>query len=240
MSAALSHVLVVDDHREIRDALARYLTQQGLRVSVAANAAAARKLLDSRLVDVVVLDVMMPGEDGFSLCRHIRETRGVPVIFLSARSEEVDRVMGLQIGGDDYLVKPFSPRELLARIHAVHRRAHELPPNRQPPTTRQFRFAGMTLDAASREIIRADGTVVYLSSTEFQLLLTLLEHAQVVLSREQLLERLRGRVPEAFERSIDTQISRLRRKLQDNAKEPRLIKTAWGSGYVLATEVERL
>jgi two-component system OmpR family response regulator len=186
----------------------------------------------------VVLDVMMPGEDGLRFCRRLREGGSTPVIFLSARTDEVDRILGLEMGGDDYVAKPFSPRELLARILAVLRRTHELPPSQARPKLRQARFERWTFNIPERELVREDGRVVALSGAEFRLLSAFVEQPQVVFSREQLLERLKGRKAElVFDRSIDTQISRLRRKLEDDPKEPRLIRTARGEGYVFAVEV---
>lgn len=232
------HILVVDDHREIREPLARYLKVNGLKTSVAESAAAARAILDGTHIDLIVLDIMMQGEDGLKFCRRLREESRIPIIFLSARTEEVDRILGLEMGGDDYLTKPFSPRELLARIHAVLRRADELPPRQMPPSLRLARFDRWTLNIPERELIADDGRVISLSGAEFRLLCMFVERPQVVFSREQLLERLRGRKADlVFDRSIDTQISRLRRKLGDDSKEPRLIRTARGEGYVLAAEV---
>ena len=232
------HILVVDDHRDIREPLARYLRQHGLRVSMAENAAAARKTLRSGAFDLVVLDVMMPGEDGLGLCRHLRETSDIPVILLTAMAEETDRVVGLEIGADDYVTKPFNPRELLARIKAVLRRAHSLPPQKQAAAV-SLRFDGWTLQVAARELIGPDGVAVPLSTAEFQLLTAFVEHPRMVLSRDQLLDLTRGREAAPFDRSIDNQVSRLRRKIEADPKNPQIIKTVWGGGYSFVAEVER-
>jgi two-component system OmpR family response regulator len=239
MADAAPHVLIVDDHRDIRDALSRYLQDNGLKVTMAESASSARRVLSQREIDLVVLDIMMPGEDGLSLCRSVREHRGTPVIFLSARTEELDRIVGLEVGADDYLTKPFSPRELLARIHAVLRRTNELPPGQRPKIGSRVRFGAWVLHGPERQVVGRDGVVVSLSSTEYALLAIFIEHPNVVLTRDQLLDRVKGRgADEVFDRSIDTQISRLRRKLEDDPRNPKLIKTAWGAGYLFASTVE--
>jgi two-component system, OmpR family, response regulator len=234
-----AHILIVDDHRDIRDLLARYLTKNGYRVSTADGSAAARRLLDRGAVELVVLDVMMPGEDGLALCRHLRATSAVPVILLTAMAEDTDRVIGLEMGADDYVTKPFNPRELLARIRAVLRRTHSLPPAREGMDADQIRFDRWTLKVAQRELLGEDGVATPLSTAEFQLLAALLRHPKMVLSRDQLLDLTRGRAAAVFDRSIDNQISRLRRKIEADPKHPALIKTVWGGGYMLAADVER-
>jgi two-component system OmpR family response regulator len=234
-----AHILVVDDHREIRDLLARYLVKHGLRVSVAESAAKARRVLETSAIDLVVLDVMMPGEDGLSLCRHLRATTGLPVIMLTAMAEDTDRVVGLEMGADDYVVKPFNPRELLARIKAVLRRANSLPQQRTASDARTVRFERWRLDLGRRELIDQEGVGIPLSTGEFSLLSALLNHPQMVLSRDQLLDLTRGRAANVFDRSIDNQVSRLRKKIEADPKEPTLIKTVWGGGYVLAADVEQ-
>ncbi len=233
------HILVVDDHRDIRDLVARYLAKHGLRVTTAEGGAAMKRALKASALDLVVLDIMMPGEDGLSLCRHLRETTDLPVILLTAMAEETDRVIGLEIGADDYVTKPFNPRELLARIKAVLRRAQSLPRQRAAAPAGQIRFGGWTFNAAQREVLGADGTAVPLSSAEFQLLSAFLEHPNMVLSRDQLLDLTQGRAAKVFDRSIDNQVSRLRRKIETDPKNPALIKTVWGGGYILAAEIER-
>ncbi len=239
MAETAPHILVVADHRDIRELLAKYLTRHGLRVSTADGGVAMKRVLKTSAVDLVVLDVMMPGEDGLSLCRHLRETSGLPVILLTAMAEETDRVVGLEIGADDYLTKPFNPRELLARIKAVLRRAQSLPAQAAPLERGLLRFAGWTFDPARREVTGQDGTAVPLSTAEFQLLSAFLRHPRMVLSREQLLDLTQGRATKVFDRSIDNQVSRLRRKIEADPKSPALIKTVWGGGYLFAAEVER-
>jgi two-component system OmpR family response regulator len=236
---AQPHVLVVDDHREIRDSLQAYLSKHGYRVSIANNATVARKVLTTSAIDLVVLDIMMPGEDGLALCRFLRETTGVPIILLTAMTEDTDRVVGLEMGADDYVTKPFNPRELLARIKAVLRRTHALPPQRQPLTSDTLRFERWTLDVRRRELIGEDGVAVPLSTAEFLLLSAFLNHPHMVLSRDQLLDLTRGRDPLVFDRSIDNQVSRLRKKIEVDPKRPTLIKTHWGGGYSFTAEVKR-
>lgn len=231
------HILVVDDHRDIRETLARYLQKNGLRVSAADGGAAMRKSLKTGAIDLVVLDVMMPGEDGLSLCRHLRETTDIPVILLTARGEETDRIVGLEIGADDYVSKPFSPRELLARIHAVLRRARSLPRPRDAVAGRRLRFDRWTLDADRRELVGPDDVAVPLSTAEFRLLVAFLQRPKMVLSRDQLLDLTSGRGGDAFDRSIDNQVSRLRKKVEDDPKNPVLIKTVWGGGYMFSADV---
>ena len=234
---ASPHILIVDDQRDIREPLGRYLLKHGLRVSAAADGAQARDLLRRSAVDLVVLDVMMPGEDGLSLCRHLRETTGVPVILLTAMADEADRIVGLEIGADDYVVKPFNPRELLARIKAVLRRAASLPRSKDGIATRKLAFDRWTFDVDRREVAGADGVAVPLSTAEFRLLLAFVQRPRMVLSRDQLLDLTSGRDAQPFDRSIDNQVSRLRKKLEADPKNPAVIKTVWGGGYVLSADV---
>jgi two-component system OmpR family response regulator len=234
-----AHILVVDDHREIRDLLSRYLIKHGFRVSTAESAAKARRLLETSAIDLIVLDLMMPGEDGLSLCRQLRATSDVPVIMLTAMAEDTDRVVGLEMGADDYVVKPFNPRELLARVKAVLRRANSLPHQRQRPGADRIRFDRWVLNVPQRELVGEDGVAIPLSTSEFLLLSALLNHPKMVLSRDQLLDLTRGRAANVFDRSIDNQVSRLRKKIEADPKEPGLIKTVWGGGYMLAAEVQR-
>jgi two-component system OmpR family response regulator len=233
------HILVVDDHRDIRDLIARYLAKHGFRASVAESAAAARKMLQAADIDLLVLDIMMPGEDGLSLTRFLRENHDIPVILLTAMGEETDRIVGLEVGADDYLGKPFNPRELLARIKAVLRRTQTLPRGTARPAGR-LRFGRFTLDAGRRELIDDNGIAVALSSGELRLLLALIERPGMVLSRDQLLDLTRGRAAQPFDRSVDNQVSRLRRKIESDPRNPQLIKTAWGDGYCFAGRVEHL
>lgn len=234
-----SHLLVVDDHREIRESLSDYLRQHGYRVSPVESAAAARKALAASAIDLAVLDIMMPGEDGLALCRSLRETTDLPIILLTAMVEDTDRVVGLEMGADDYVTKPFNPRELLARIKAVLRRTHTLPPQRQPLASHTIRFDRWTLDVDRRELNGEDGIGIALSTTEFLLLSAFLNHPHMVLSRDQLLDLTRGREGDVFDRSIDNQVSRLRKKIEADPKHPTLIKTHWGGGYQFTAQVER-
>ncbi|WP_395645898.1 response regulator [Terricaulis sp.] len=233
------HILVVDDHREIRESLAQFLRKNGRRSTAVENAEAARKAIKENRIDLVILDIMMPGEDGLQLCRHIRESNHIPVILLSARAEELDRIIGLEVGADDYVVKPFNPRELLARIDAVLRRTHALPPSAETPTGDALRFDRWTLKLAERELVDDSGVAHELSTGEYRLLLTFLQRPKVVLSRDQLLDLAFDRGSDVFDRAVDTQVSRLRRKIETDARTPKLIKTVWGGGYVFTAPVEK-
>jgi DNA-binding response OmpR family regulator len=234
------HILLVDDERDIRDPLASYLSRNGLRVTKAENAAAARQLLTAYAIDLVLLDIMMPGEDGLSLAGYIRATTTIPVILLTARAEEMDRVVGLEIGADDYVTKPFSPRELLARIKAVLRRVGDNGQLVRAPDTDSYSFGAWLLKSGERELVGEDGVATPLSTGEYNLLHALVTHPRRVLTREQLLDLSQGRELAAFERSIDNHISRLRKKIEVNSSDPRLIKTVWGGGYMLAADVKKL
>ena len=231
------HIAVVDDHRDIRDLVSKYLAQHGYRVSQAESAAAFRRLMEKSAIDLVVLDVMMPGEDGLSLCRELRSTSDIPVIMLTAMAEDTDRIVGLEIGADDYLTKPFNPRELLARIKSVLRRVQSLPPQRATPKSREMRFDRWSLNVGRRELMDDTGVAVPLSTAEFRLLSAFLDHAGLVLSRDQLLDLTVGRAADPFDRSIDNQVSRLRKKIEADPKSPALIKTHWGGGYSFSAEV---
>ena len=231
------HLLVVDDNREIRDLLARFMAKHEFRVSTAEDGKAMRRVLETSRIDLVILDLMLPGEDGLVLCRELRARSNIPIVMLTAMGEETDLIVGLEMGADDYVPKPFNPRELLARVKAVLRRAQSLPEQGQAPEQTVLRFAGWTFDLARREIVSADGVAVPLSTGEFDLLATFVAHPRHVLSRDQLLDLTRGREAAAFDRSIDTQVSRLRRKIEKDAKDPQIIKTVWGGGYVFTPEV---
>lgn len=235
------HILVVDDDIEIRDLLAEYLTRNGLKVTTAAGGPQMRAALAVTQVDLIVLDLMLPGEDGLVLCRDLR-ARGsdpVPILMLTARSDDADRIVGLEMGADDYIAKPFVARELLARIRAVLRRTRMLPPNlRLEETTRMLGFGEWMLDTTARHLIDAEGTTVSLSGAEYRLLRLFLDHRQRVLSRDQLLNLTQGRDAELFDRSIDLLVCRLRQRLRDDAREPRYIKTVRNEGYVFAVAVE--
>jgi len=232
------HILVVDDHREIRDLVSRALTKEGFRVSATTDGKAMRKVLADSRIDLILLDLMLPGEDGLSLCRSLRAESNVPVIMLTAKGDEVDRVIGLEMGADDYLPKPFGSRELIARIRAVLRRAQE-PSAAADPKHRPkcYRFDRWALDTGARELVREDGVAVPLSTGEYDLLIVLVERPQRVLSRDQLLDLARGRTASGLDRSIDTQVSRLRRKLELDAGDPKIIKTVWGGGYMFTPAV---
>jgi two-component system OmpR family response regulator len=234
------HILIVDDNREIRELLAKYLAKNGMRVSQSASAADARRALKEKAIDLIVLDIMMPGEDGLSLCRHIQETSEKPVIFLSAMAEDTDRIVGLEIGADDYLTKPFNPRELLARIKAVTRRSNTLPQAETALSDNRhaIRFDRWVFDPERREVRGEDGTALNLSTGEFRLLSVLLRHPGVVMTRDRLLDLTRGRDSAPFDRSMDNQVSRLRKKLERDPKNPEIIKTVWGGGYVLSCRVD--
>lgn len=235
---ARTRLLIVDDEASIREPLCEYLIGQGFAAQGAADAASARAMLTGGGFDLVICDIMMPGEDGLSLTRFIREGSGVPVILLTARSEETERVVGLEIGADDYVVKPFSPRELVARIRAVLRRAPAATAGHEDDGE-TYRFNGWVLAVDGRVLHHADGRDIALSSGEFQLLLSLLRHPRKVMTRDHLLDQVRGRDADIFDRSIDNLVSRLRRKVEDDARHPHLIKTVWGGGYVLSAEVIR-
>lgn len=235
------HILIVDDDVEIHRLLNRLLQQYGFRVTVAGDGRAMRKALADWQIDLVVLDVMLPGEDGFALCRAVRQTSRMPIIMLTAVAGDADRILGLELGADDYLVKPFNPRELVARIRAVLRRA-ETPTEAAPAPAAgaRLRFAGWELSVGGRELRAPDGTVVHLSTGEFQLLTIFLANPQRILTRDQLVDRMRGQSTLPFDRSIDIQVSRLRRKIEGDPREPGLIKTVRGQGYQFCAEVEAL
>ena len=237
MNQGSPHILVVDDHSEIRDLLKRFLEQHGMRVSCARDGKEMKRLLDEREFDLLVLDLMMPGEDGLTLCHELRVKSRLPIIMLTAMGEETDRIIGLEMGADDYLAKPFNPRELLARIKAVMRRT-QVESQPVPETlTRDLRFDRWLLDINRRELVDEEGVGMSLSTAEFDLLKVFLERPQRVLSRDQLLDLARGREAVAFDRAIDTLVSRLRRKLERDPKNPELIKTIWGGGYLFAADV---
>jgi two-component system, OmpR family, response regulator len=229
---------VVDDDREIRASLRDYLRLRGFRASIASDSRELDRLLATANPDLIVLDIMMPGEDGLSVCKRLQETSQVPIILLTALTENTDRVVGLELGADDYVAKPFDPRELVARIRSVLRRSRMLP-RRQQRARGLVRFDRWRLDLGRRELLREDDVAVKLSSGEHLLLVSLIEHAGLALTREQLLDLTKGREAQLFDRSIDNQISRLRRKVEADPKNPRIILTQWGGGYVFAAEVER-
>ena len=242
MSENGPHILVVDDHRDIRESLARYLRKNGLRSSVADSAAQARKFLKAAAVDLIVLDIMMPGEDGLSLCRSLVESGTVPVILLTAMAEDTDRIVGLEIGADDYVTKPWDERELLARIRSVMRRVTErrsAGAKAIDAEQRQVSFNGWILNLDSRELKNPEGRKIELTSGEFSLLNEFIEKAGRVLSRDHLLRAIYSRDWEPFDRSIDVLVTRLRRKIEADSRHPEIIKTVRGTGYMFAAAIKR-
>jgi two-component system, OmpR family, response regulator len=233
-----AHLLVVDDHPDIRQSLTVYLQRQGWRVLAAADAREADLLLAQERIDLVVLDVMMPGEDGLSLCRRIAGAQTAPVILLTAMDRSADKLAGFDSGADDYVVKPFDPPELVARIRTVLRRWRRgaAAPAVQD-TQRSYRFDGWTLDLGRRALFDRAGKPVALSGAEFRLLRVLVEHPGEVLSRDRLLDLVGDGEATNFDRSIDSQVSRLRKKLEPDPRRPGLLKTVWGNGYLFATAV---
>ncbi|OJX82944.1 response regulator [Magnetospirillum sp. 64-120] len=245
---AQPHILVIDDDLEIGALLKEFLGMQGFTVTTAGDGATMRKIVETETVDLVILDLMLPGEDGLSLCRFLRDTTRLPVIMLTAMGSETDRVVGLEMGADDYLAKPFSTRELLARIKAVLRRVNDreqpegetaLAAPRHIPHRDVITFAGWILDSGRRQLSSSDGVLVEITGGEFDLLMAFLLNPQRVLNRDQLLDLTRGRVAGPLDRTIDVQVGRLRRKLEVDPRNPELIKTVRGGGYVLATDVRR-
>lgn len=237
----MDHVMIVDDDREIRELAGSFLRKNGLNVTLAADGRQMRSLLESLTVDLIVLDIMMPGDDGLVLCRELRsgKHRRIPILMLTARSDDMDRVLGLEMGADDYLVKPFVARELLARIKAILRRTRMLPPNFQVTEPgREITFGNWRLDTTARHLLDADGTIVALSGAEYRLLRVFLDHPQRVLNRDQLLNLTQGRDADFFGRSIDLLVSRLRQRLREDAREPLYIKTVRSEGYVFSAAVE--
>ena len=231
-------ILIVDDDPEIRRLLVDYLARNGLTALAARDGREMWQALERNSVDLIVLDLMLPDSDGLTLCRDLRAKSTLPVLMLTARGEETDRIIGIEMGADDYLVKPFNPRELLARIKSILRRTRALPPNLLPEATRYLCFEGWNLDTATRLLTSPDGVATPLSGGEYRLLRILLDHPNRVLNRDQLIELTQGREAEAYDRAIDVQVSRLRQRLRDDSREPRLIKTVRGEGYVLACAVE--
>ncbi|MDX1592909.1 MAG: response regulator [Gammaproteobacteria bacterium] len=231
-------ILIVDDDTGIRQLLGDYLVRQGFRTRAVGDGAAMWRDLERHAVDLVVLDLMLPGDDGLELCRKLRMRSTLPVIMLTARGDAADRIVGLELGADDYLPKPFEPRELVARIRATLRRARGGPAPALPSTGDRLRFDGWQLDRRARELHDPDGTLVPLSSGEYRLLEVFVEHPNRPLSRERLLDLLQGREAGPFDRSVDVQVSRLRRRLRDDPREARLIKTVRNAGYLFAARVE--
>jgi len=232
------HILVVEDDREISALVARYLRTNECRVSLAANGRELDRLLDGAKVDLIVLDLMLPGEDGLSLCKRLRARSPVPIIMLTAKADEVDRILGLEMGADDYMPKPFNPRELLARIRAVLRRAAGTTAEPTANGARMLTFVGWQIDRLLREVRNPAGARVALTDAEFGLLQAFCDRPQRVLSRDQLLELTQGRTAAAFERSVDILVSRLRRKIELDPQDPSIIKTVRSGGYLFTPAVE--
>ena len=236
--AAQDHVLVVDDDAEIRVLLTEYFQRNGYRLTAVGDGKALWATMACANPDIVILDIMLLGEDGLTLCRELRARYDVPIIMLTARGEETDRIVGLELGADDYVSKPFNPRELLARVKSVLRRSRALPDNLKPREASLIRFAGWALDTATRDLLSPDGVVVALSGTEFKLLHVFLSHPNRILNRDQLIDLMLARDAGPFDRAIDVQVSRLRHRLADDAREASIIKTVRGQGYVFAARVE--
>jgi len=236
---APTSLLLVDDEPSLREPLAEYLARQGFVVHEAESAAAARTKLAQVTPDLVLLDIMMPGEDGLSLCRHLVESRRLPTILLTAKGEAMDRIIGLEIGADDYVTKPFEPRELVARIRSVLRRA-ERPAAPATDDELLYEFEGWQLDPLKHRLTDPDGALVPLSTAEFRMLRAFCDHPRQVLDRDRLLDMVQGREAHLFDRAVDNQISRLRRKIEADSRDPRFIQTVRGGGYRFATDVARL
>jgi len=233
------HILIVDDHREIRELLAKFLTKNGLRVSVASGGVEMRQQLRAGAPDLIVLDIMMPGEDGLALCRQVRQDSDIPIVLLTAVSEETDKIVGLELGADDYVTKPFNPRELLARIRAILRRSSS-GRSAAVASEKRFAFDRWVLDGARRLLTDAQGEEISLGTAEYRVLQALVSRPGIVLSRDQLLDITAGRSAQLFDRSIDNLVSRLRKRIERDPQHPQIIKTVWGDGYVCAAPVTEM
>ena len=233
-------ILLVDDETTLREPLGEYLTGQGFAVTEADSAAAARSELTAMRPDLVLLDVMMPGEDGLSLCRHLVETQALPVIFLTAKGEAMDRILGLELGADDYVVKPFEPRELVARIRTVLRRVDRSAAPQAEMEDWHYEFESWLLDPLKRKLIDPEGVTVPISTAEFRLLRAFLDSPRQVLDRDLLLDLVQGRTAHLFDRAVDNQVSRLRRKIEADTSDPHFILTVRGGGYRFAAGVKRV
>ena len=237
MNDSTHKILVVDDDQRLRDLLNRYLTEQGFAVKAVENSAMMEKALAHERYDLMVLDLMLPGEDGLSICRRLRGSKSeLPIIMLTAKGDDIDRIVGLEMGADDYLPKPFNPRELVARIHAVLRRRSAPPPPGAPAGDEEsIAFGSVLLNLATREISRGKATT-QLTTGEFAVLKVLVQHPRQPLSRDKLMELARGREYDVFDRAIDVQVSRLRKLVEDDPSRPRYIQTVWGFGYVFVPD----
>lgn len=234
-----SKILIVEDNTELRGLVSKYLKNDGYRISTAGNGREMLRALNDEQIDLIILDVMLPGQDGLFLCRNLRASSSKPVIIISAKGDELDRVLGLKMGADDYVTKPFSMAELSARIEAVLRRADTGLSIAANEEFKGYQFSRWFFDLERRELIENNDIIVPLSTGEFDLLNVFVQRPNRMLSRDQLLDLARGRDATVYDRSIDTQISRLRRKIEIDPREPEIIKTVWGGGYVFATEVSR-
>jgi two-component system OmpR family response regulator len=234
-----TQLLIVDDDREIRDLVARFLTQHGYRVFTARDSVSMDDVLKTTHIDLLILDLMLPGKGGLEICRDFRATSNMPILVLTAMGDQTDRIVGLEMGADDYLAKPFSPRELLARIRAILRRV-SLPAatGSTMPPAKTMKFAGWKLDLGRRRLEAPDGVIVDLTTGEYELLMAFAEHPQRVMTRNQLLDLARGRDATPFDRSIDVQVSRIRRKIEADPKSPAMIITVRGDGYMFTPDVE--
>ncbi|MEL7188645.1 MAG: response regulator transcription factor [Pseudomonadota bacterium] len=232
-------VLLVDDEATLREPLAEYLTGQGFEVTETESAASARAHLTTSTPDIVLLDIMMPGEDGLSFCRHLVETQRLPVIFLTARTESTDRIIGLELGADDYISKPFEPRELVARIRTVLRRVGREPAPNVQSDDWHYQFEDWRLDPLKRKLTDPEGVTVAISTAEFRLLRAFLDNPRSVLDRDKLLDMVQGRTAHLFDRAVDNQVSRLRRKIETDTRNPQFIQTVRGGGYRFAASVKR-
>ena len=241
-------ILIVDDNKEIRESLSEYLINNELECNIAMDAVQAREMLSKKNYDLIILDIMMPGEDGLSLCRYIFENYKIPVILLTAKDEDTDKIIGLEVGADDYLSKPFNPRELLARIKSVLRRTtitegalkeKNTDNDKQNINNQLLKFGEWTLNIDQQEISKKSSKPIELSTGEFRLLLAFIENPKKILSRDQLLDIVSNRSLAAFDRSIDNQISRLRKKIELDPKKPKYIKTVWGGGYSFNSSIEK-
>lgn len=230
-------LLIVDDDAGIRDLLSEFLAQHGFQTVSAVDGNEMRAMLTKQTIDLIILDIMLPGEDGLTLCRQLRAHSHIPILMLTAIGEEVDRIVGLEMGADDYLNKPFHPRELLARIKAILRRAQNPTRESTPPKSLIYHFSGWTLNSGLRKLLSPENLEINLSAGEYALLLLFLERPQQVLTRDQLMELTKNRMAGPFDRSIDIQISRLRNRIEENMKNPLIIKTVRNGGYILATTV---
>jgi two-component system phosphate regulon response regulator OmpR len=229
----LDKIVVVDDDARIRDLLRRYLNQEGFDVLLAEDSRALNRILQRETVDLLVLDLMLPGEDGLSICRRLRKAHDrTPIIMLTAKGEDVDRIIGLEVGADDYLAKPFNPRELLARIHAVLRRRPTMEVPGAPSTDHEvIKFGGFSFDMGSRSLHQGDQEIP-LTTGEFAMLKALVRHPRQPMTRDKLAQLARGREFEPFDRSLDVQVSRLRKLIEVDPASPKIIQTVWGVGYV--------